>query len=229
VRISAFFIIGTLIVLLLPSCKKPSSKKIKEGEILYSITYLESKISSIPTNLLPQKMTLKFKGNKAYTEIDGFFGFFNISNITDYSKSVNWTFLKVYGHKYLYAGKREEIAPGFGGMADIEIEYTDTIINICGYECKQAIIHLPNSIEGPLKVFYTKELGLKHLNSSNPYGEINGVMLEFYLTLSTLKMKLVAESVVEKQIPDKFFRRQGDFKRITKGQMEKLLDRLMEE
>ena len=228
-RISAFFIIGTLIVLLLPSCKKPSLKKIEEGEIQYSITYLESKISSIPTNLLPKKMTLKFKGNKAYTEIGGFFGFFNISNITDYSKSVNWTFLKVYGHKYLYAGKREEIAPGFGGMADIEIEYTDSIKDICGYECKQVIIHLPNSNEGPLKVFYTKELGLKHLNSSNPYGEINGVMLEFYLTLSTLKMKLVAESVVEKQISDKFFKRQGNFKRITKGQMEKTLDRLMEE
>ena len=54
-------------------------------------------------------------------------------------------------------------------------------------------------------------------------------MLEFYLTLSTLKMKLVAESVVEKQISDKFFKRQGNFKRITKGQMETTLDRLMEE
>jgi hypothetical protein len=229
VRISTFFIIGTFTGLLLFSCKKLTTKKIKEGEIQYSITYLESDLNNIPTDLLPKKMILKFKGNKTFTEIDGFFGFFNISNVTDYSKSINWTYLKVYGYKYLFDGKRGEIAAGFGGMADIKIEYTDNVKKIQGYECRQANIHLPNSNEGTLEVFYTMEFGPKHPNSSNPYKEINGIMLEFYLTLSKLKMKMVAENIIEKPIPDKFFKRQNDYKSIRKSQMEILLDKLMEE
>jgi hypothetical protein len=39
----------------------------------------------------------------------------------------------------------------------------------------------------------------------------------------------VAENIIEKPIPDKFFKRQNDYKSIRKSQMEILLDKLMEE
>ena len=209
------------------SCKDTSERGYREGEIHYKISYLESNLGKLPAELLPKEMTLKFRNDAVITEIGGIFGAFNISNVTNARKSDNLTYLKIMNRKFYFEGKPDEIAPGFQKMKDIEIEFVEGGKEICGYVCEQALISLPELSDEPLPVFYTREINIKDPNSATPYQEIDGVLLEFYLTLSNLKMRLVAENVYEKSVSDKKFDRQKDYLRISKPIMESILDSLM--
>ena len=89
------------------------------------------------------------------------------------------------------------------------------------------MVTLPEINDEPVPVFFTQEIGIKDPNSATPYQEIDGVLMEFYLTLSNLKMKLVAQNVYAKSVSDKKFDRQTDYLRISKPTMESILDSLM--
>lgn len=220
-------ILVVLLSSLLCACGDSSDRSFREGEIHYRISYLESSLGKIPAELLPKDMTLKFTSDQVMTEIDGIFGYFNISNVTSSKKSENLTYLKVIDKKFYFEGKEGEIAPGFHRMADMEIEFVVGGKEICGFNCDQALIRLPEFSDEPMPVFFTSEIGVNEPNSANPYSQIDGVLMEFYLTLSNLKMKLVAENVYSKSVSDKKFDRQKDYLRISKPTMEAILDSLM--
>jgi len=215
------------LLIVLHSCKDLSDKTSREGEIHYKISYLESNLGKIPVELLPKEMTLKFRNDAVITEIGGIFGYFKISNVTNPKKSDNLTYLKVMNRKFYFDGKSGEIAPGFQKMKDIEIEFVEGNKEICGFVCEKALITLPEINDEPIPVFFTREINIEDPNSATPYQEIDGVLLEFYLTLSNLKMKLVAQNVYAKSVSGNNFDRQKDYLRISKPTMESILDSLM--
>lgn len=223
----AHIVFSLVILILASSCKGTTDRNFQEGEIHYRITYLESNLGKIPVELLPKEMTMKFREGAVMTEIDGIFGYFNISNVTNSKKSDNLTYLKVMNKKFYFEGKPGEVAPGFRLMANMDIEFVDGNKEICGFLCEKALIRLPEIGEDPVPVFFTREIGVKDPNSSTPYHEIDGVLLEFYLTLSNLKMKLIAENIYSKPVTDKKFDRPSDYVRISKPIMESILDSLM--
>ena len=223
----ANIICSILLFSLLCSCRDSSDRNFREGEIHYRISYLESNLGKIPVEMLPKEMTMKFRNDALLTEIDGIFGYFNISNVTNSKRSENLTYLKVIDKKFYFEGKPGEVCPGFHLMADIKIELVEGGKEICGYYCEQALITLPAFGDEPMPVFFTRKIGVRNPNSVTPYQQIDGVLLEFYLTLSNLKMKLVAENIYSKSVSDKKFDRQTDYMRISKRTMETILDSLM--
>lgn len=220
-------IVTVLLLILVSSCGDTADRDFREGEVHYSITYLESNLGKIPVELLPKEMTMKFRNGAVLTEIEGIFGYFNISNVTNSKKSDNFTYLKVMNKKFYFEGKPGEVAPGFRLMANMDIEFVDGGKEICGFNCEQAMVRLPEITDGPIPVFFTREIGVEDPNSATPYKEIEGVLLEFYLTLSNLKMKLIAENVYSKPVTDKKFEHPKDYLRISKPIMEGILDSLM--
>lgn len=171
---------------------------------------------------------MEFRNDATITEIDGIFGYFNISNVTNARKSMNLTYLKVMNRKFYFEGGKDDIAPGFQKMTDLKIEYIEGgEKEICGYNCKKALISMPGFGNEPIPVYYTNEIDIRNPNTATPYKDMDGVLLEFYLTLSNLKMKLVAENVYIKPVTDKKFERQPDYLRISKPTMERILDSLM--
>ena len=222
------FIVTVLLLslLLLNSCHKHNERK--EGEILYTITYLDNKIQNLPSQSLPKELVIKFKDGYYLSDISGMFGYFKITNIINHRNSSNLTYLQVLDKKYYYQGKMNELSPGFNKMPEMTIEYGNEVKNICGFECKPAIINFPSSDMKSFTVYYTNEIPIKNPNSSNPYINIDGVLLEFHLNLSKVEMKLTAKSVSFKQISSKEFKDKPNFKRVPKEFITTVLDKIME-
>ena len=218
--------VSLLSLLLLNSCRKPNEKE--EGEILYTVSYLDNKIKSVPSQSLPKELVVKFKDGFYLSEISGMFGYFKITNIINHRNSSNITYLQVLDKKYYYQGEENELSPGFSKMPEMRIEYGDKVKNICGFECNTAIISFPSSDMKSFTVYYTKEIPIKNSNSSNPYVDIDGVLLEFYLNLSKVEMKLTAKSVSFKQISSKEFKNKSNFKRVPGEFITTVLDKIME-
>ena len=218
-----------LLMLILFGCKKHEPSGIYDnGRIEYRITYLENNSNQISPNLLPKKMKLEFNQDYSINIIEGFMGVFKLNNITYFRHKRCSTLLEVLNKNYVYLGKRGEEMCCFENMNDMTIESTAETRTIAGLDCNKAIVSLGESGES-FEVFYTNEIKLEDPNMTNPYKQIDGVLLEFQLSLSGLKMKFTAEkfeSQIDNSIKAPAFPKNSN--EVTRDQMSQIISRLVD-
>ena len=219
-------LIGLLILNM--SCRKTGNDPgITSGRIDYKITYLNEDLDKKTRNILPSRMKLMFDEKQATNNIEGFMGMYKMNAFTNFHTRKSQTILKVLDKQYLFKGSRDEQMCCFDTMDDMVIQKTDETKVIAGFNCKKAIISLPSSDE-TFTVYYTEDISLKHPNSTNPYKEIEGVLIEFELKLLHLKMRFVAEKF--QPLADYDFNQQFNrkSKHVSRLQMTQILNKLME-
>jgi hypothetical protein len=216
-------------LLILTTCKKGAYEENYEtGLIEYRINYLENELTQISPSLLPKKMKLEFSPNHATNTIEGFMGFFKLSNHTNFRHKKCITLLEVLNKKYVFKGRKGESMCCFDQNPDMEIEYTDEVKEIAGLSCKKAIVSLPGKSD-TFSIYYTNEISISKPNSTNPYNQIDGVLMDFQLKLAYLKMQFTAEKFMPGQnsrsreftVPDNCLE-------VSREQMTYIIERLME-
>ena len=218
-----------LLAILLYNCKKHEPAGIYDnGRIEYKITYLENNLHQISPNLLPKRMKLEFNQEYSVNLIEGFMGVFKLQNITYFKHKRCSTLLEVLNKNYIYSGKRGDEMCCFENMDDMNIEHTSETRTIAGLSCHKAIVSLKGNSES-FEVYYTNDIKLANPNVTNPYKKIDGVLAEFQLSLSGLKMKFTAEKF-EGQINNTtkapvFPKNSSE---VTRDQMSQIINRLME-
>ncbi len=219
-----------VILITLTSCDRNSGLLSKrEGEIIYDIEYIENNLSKISVDMMPKKMVTRYRNDAFTFEIDGFFGLFKISNVVNPRESVNRSELTVLSKKFYYEGSMYEPAVGFGMMPEMEFHPTGNTKLICGYECNESLVTFPKDPRtDTLKIYYTKEIPLNNSNISTPYRDIDGVLLELYLQLHKVEMKLTASNVYEKPVSKQVFRKKEGYQKATKEYMEAVLFKLLD-
>ncbi len=224
-----YLLVAVPFLLILTTCKRGDYEdKYSNGLIEYKINYLENELTEISPSLLPKKMKLEFSPNYSTNTIEGFMGFFKLSNHTNFRHKKCVTLLEVLNKKYLFKGKKGESMCCFDENPDMEIEYTDEIKEIAGFKCKKAIVTLPGQND-TFDVYYTNEISIAKPNSTNPYYQIDGVLMEFQLKLAYLKMQFTAEKFVPIQNNKiKEFTVPDNYREVTREQMTYIIKRLME-
>jgi hypothetical protein len=215
------------VFLFLLSCDSTDVKNQPQGVIEYSVAYISNK-SSIPTNLLPKKVTLKFKAHKSITTIDGFMGMFCFSNICDFKKLTNTMILKVMDNKYYYPGSKYEPPFFFDGLKDVNIELKNEPRLIAGLICKKAIISYKNNSKPSFEVYYTDQIRIKNPNKSNPLNQLNGVLIQFNISMNTIEMHLMATKYKNDIISDELFKIPKEYRKVSKEKMSGVLAKLLE-
>ena len=213
-------------IMLIGSCgvdKKP--QRFASGRIDYKITYLNNDLDEKTTDLLPRRMRLSFEENLAINNIEGFLGVYRLNSITNFDSRKCSTLLKIFEKQYLFKGKREELMCCFDAMEGMDIVETDETKVIAGLNSKKAVIILPANGQ-TFDIFYTNDIKLHNPNSTNPYRKIDGVLLEFELTMLHLKMRFTAEKFepgIEMPPPEN----PENIKTVSRDQMTQILNRLM--
>jgi GLPGLI family protein len=223
-----FVVIALAVIFLATSCgKTDKSNAITSGRIDYKITYLNTDIDKKTQNILPTRMKLMFNEKIASNNIEGFMGIYKLHAVTNFHTRKCSTVLKVFEKQYLFKGSRDEQMCCFDNMEGMVIKWTDETKMIAGFNCKKCIIRLPETGES-IDVYYTEEIDLKHPNSTNPYKEIKGVLMEFELKLSYLRMRFVAEKYQPIHEVDITPRLPSNIKQVSRDQMTQILNKLME-
>ena len=204
--------------------KIPTEGPVNAKVIDYKVEYLESKAGSIPTSILPSKMTLVFAEHIALNRIDGFLGQFSLSYIANLKTTTVTTMLKLFDKKYYYIGKPGELPCGINKMEGIKIHETGHTKEISGFSSKELIVREGNY---PELYIYTANIdNIKNPNITTPYSEVEGVLLEFYTSLSIMQMKLSASRLYNKEIDWSLFKVPDDYKLISRPEMEKAINEL---
>jgi GLPGLI family protein len=220
----------TLIVLfflLLTSCGTLDFSDQPQGVIEYDVTYISNK-SSMPTNLLPKKVVLKFRANKSITSINGFMGMFSLRNISDLKKHTNTMMLKVMDNKYYCEGEKNQSPFFFDGLNEIKITKINESKSIAGLLCHKAIVTSEKSKIEPFELYYTNEIKIKNPNKSTPFGSIDGVLMQFNIQLSNIEMKLTATKYTKDQVNSDLFEIPKEYKSISRNKLKGVLVKLLE-
>lgn len=222
-----FFTILSLFSVILISCKPAHvDGECSEGVITYNISYIENKLEKVSTPILPKKMTLKFNHKKSVSTIDGFLGFLKIISITDFKEQEAKTFLKVFDNEFVFLGEEGETICCYNKVAVDKVEKIETDTVIAGFDAEKAIVHLMDG--NKITVYYTMQTGIKNPNANNPYFDIDGVLLDFQLTMNQLKMRFIADDFETRTLKAEDFDVYENPKRITRESMTKILAKLME-
>jgi hypothetical protein len=215
-------LIAGLIFLISYSCRERGGKYITQGEINYNIEYLGGN-GTMSLDLKPKSLVVTFKNNKILFELLSPIGNQGITNLVNPETKVYDTYLNMLSVRYYYAGAAGEMHPGFSSMEGIQIKKTSRLNTVCGYNCKNAEVTFASDRNKIYNIWYTDEIRVKNSNASTPYHEIDGVLMSFYFILGNSELKFDAESVFQKDIPDKVFERRPKFRLVSRGDMDKIL------
>jgi len=219
-----FFLLFSVSVYL-QSCKSGSKKSgIDEGKIEFEITYLDSERENPLIALLPTSMVLKFKNNSTVSNIEGFFGTFKLTYISDSQIGKNSSLLKVLDKKYMYQVDTTQPPFGYEAMRNINIVRTKNTKVVAGYKCQEAKFTCPEISKESMLIYFTDEIDIKNPNSNNPFKEIGGVLLEFQVKLNEINMKFTAKKVISEDVDDTEFEVPKGYTNVDKAEMEKIME-----
>ena len=224
VRKSLF--IAAIIALTGYSCNHKGGKNIDQGEIHYSISY-SGKVGFMPKEILPKNMIVAFKEDKILYNISAPFGNSGILNVSNPQTGIFNTYINLLGFKYYYTASPGENYPGFDAMKGIEIHKTPGISVICGFTCKSADITFPNDRKKVFKVWYTDEIDVKNPNAATPFNEIHGVLMKFFFVMNEAELHFEAETVYKKEIPDKIFDQKEKYLKISRQDIDDIINKFV--
>jgi len=216
-----------LLILLLVNCKRKPAKERIEGQIKFKITYAQDKVGGYSTSILPKEMIMEYCDNMVKSTIEGGLGFFVLVNVSDLKSYQHTTWLKFIDKKYIYEGDKKESPCCFGVLADMQLEYTDKTKEITGLLCKHAMASFPHNGIEPFDIWYTEELEIANPNSNNPFNDVPGVLLEFNTLMGNANMHMIATSQTIKKIPPKHFQAPNNYRPVSKVEIERILEALM--
>lgn len=213
------------LILVIPACIEEKKPRELEAKIIeYNISYLDEIAGSIPTKVLPGKMTVLFAGKYAMNEIEGFLGQFSLIYIADRKERVVTTLLRLFDKKYYYTGEPLEMPVGIDPMEGMKIISTGKKEMILDLTANNYVLSLPD--ERKMDIWTTPAIHIKSPNITTPYLRIDEVLLQFYTRLSVLEMLLVADKIENKTISAEIFRIPDDYTRISRNTMEKTMNEL---
>jgi hypothetical protein len=199
-----------------------------QGVITYKVTYLRNDLKNISTSLLPKAMIQKYRNHMSLNSIEGFFGTFTLSNISNNKKRTNTTQLKVMGKGYSYTGESGDYGCCFDPFNGMIISFAEGKKTIAGCECSLALATFPGVNQDTFLIWYTQDLGIEKPNINNPFSQIDGVLLEFNLHLKSLKLRLEADKIEHPNIPWSDFDTPPEYKPCSRQKMEEILNALLE-
>jgi hypothetical protein len=226
VRFKSGLIIAIVIAFTGYSCRNKGDKNISQGEIHYSIEYLGN-VGSMPKEIMPRNLIVSFKDNKILFDISAPFGNSGILNLANPEKGIYDTYLSLLTWRYFYSASPGEAPPGFDAMKGMIIKKTSKTGLICGFNCKNAEITIPNYKDGVFQVWYTNEIDVKNPNAATPYREIDGVLMSFVFVMGTTEMHFTAETVYKKEIPDKLFERREKYMRVSREDIGSIMNKMI--
>jgi hypothetical protein len=226
VRLSYALFIAVIFAMTGYSCRQKGAKYLSQGEIHYSIDYTGN-VGTMPKEVLPKNLIVSFKNDKILFEMVSPFGNSGITNLSNAEKGIYDTYFSFFTIKYFYTAEPGELYPGFESMDGMVINKTARRSVICGFNCKNAEVTFPSDRAKIYNIWYTEEINIKNPNASTPYHEIDGILMSFFFFLGPAELHFDAETVYKKDLPDETFERKDKFKRVSREDIRKFINKMI--
>jgi hypothetical protein len=218
------------LILLLSGCRRIQETlfgdRIEEGVITYDVTFPYSEEEGLMASMLPSEMTMKFKEDRYVTELTAGMGMFKMKFIADNQKKVLYHTLEMMKDKIMVEmnerGARKMLQD-FPNLRILEGKGTDSL---AGLPCKKALGFFAPPKEPPMDIYHTDRIALKDPNWCNQFHELDGVLMGYEVMRFGKRMRLRAEKVEAKEVPDKAFSTEK-YEQVSVEKMNRTMEKLM--
>lgn len=211
---------------MLASCKeKVRYKNMKEGEIWYSIRYVNNP-STVSKELLPKELVILFRDDLVSTRLRAPVGNMGISTVINPPQKIFDTYLNILSFRYCFEGDGNEMQPGFQSMTGIRFQETGRKSVICGFNCHELKVELPGSDEVRY-AWYTNEIKVDNPNRMTPYREIDGVLMDFFYLIGNAEMQFTADEVLARKIPDREFEKKKNYRKVSSRYLDTIIGKMI--
>lgn len=194
--------------------------KISEGVIEYDITYPKLDPNSMMVSSMPNKAYLRFKNDNTVNDMSGMMGLISITYIAKPKEKYVAQTLTLINKKYVSDISTDEMKKLNDSYLS-KIEHGKNLVDVAGFKCKEVIAKLQNG--ETIHIYYTNVISIKNPNWSNPYSQIEGVLMDFQMERYGVAMHLKAKQVLAQKIDDSAFEISEDHKVIPFAELEKIL------
>lgn len=203
-------------------CKKDGKDGISEGVIEYDAEPLDR--SNPMADLAPTKMTVRFKDNKSCVDLSAGMGLFSTTFISDPESFTMTQLIKLLNKKYVHVADTIELKKENCAGPKMIIKKTNETKMIAKYKCKKAVVSFENDEKPPFVVYYTSDIAIENPNWSNPFCELDGVLMEYQMTRHGLEMRFTAKTVSATDIDDAIFEIPDDYKKIDGEELARIFE-----
>lgn len=223
VKNSSLPLIPALVTLLfLASCGGDRAyKNMREGEIYYTINYV-SNPSRLSSDLLPKELVIAFRNDLISTSLKSPIGNSGITTVVNPGENIYDTYLNILAFKYYFEGNYRDVQPGFGSMEGISVHDTGRKSVICGFNCHQARVEMPDGKKSRY-IWYTTEIKAENPNRMTPYREVDGVLMDFFYIIGDAELQFTADEVLVKKVADKEFERKNNYRKVSSKYLDTLI------
>lgn len=197
----------------------------KEGEIFYSIEYVRNS-STLSKEMMPREMVIAFKDDNISTELKAPVGNIGLTTITNPDDDVYDLYVNMLAFRFCFEGTPGSPLPGFSAMTDLRYEETGRESVICGFNCKESLVFLKGS-DKPYSVWYTDEIDIENPNLFTPFSEIDGVLMDFFYVIGSSELRFTAQEIYMRSIPERFFEKKKNYKVVTAGYLDTLIQKMI--
>lgn len=212
------------ILFLFSGCmENPNKNNGKEpsGVISYKIMYVNNTSSSFQS-FMPKHISLTF--NERYTKfyIKGIMGMIDMTLINDNKKNTSTAYLTFIDKKYKNTCDINLMYKRlFSNMEDLDFKETGFTDSIAGVSSK--LVEVTEFDNEQSFVYYTEDLKISEPNKNTPYKNIPGVLLEYEIEIADIRMHLIAEEIILKEVSDEEFEVKDKYKNISTADMNKII------
>jgi len=224
-QIKYLYTFPLLFIVLMGCNTNRSENNFNEGTIEYSIQFDGNDGSKINTNMLPNKLTVKFRDDNTSNKIEGLSGSVNLTFIKNLDDNNLIVLVNLWSKKLFYQDSllKANLPNAYAGMPDISIEKTDEIVRFKGYNCKKAIAHYKDSSNFSFDILYTNDINIANPNANTPFELIDGVMLKFSIKFNKYLMTISSTSIKPEKISMDEFNVPSGYEKVSKRTIEDLV------
>lgn len=203
------FFIGAIILM----CSSCSESKVEQGEVTYELTYPYMDTDGFISAVLPQEMTIMFKGTKMKATISRG-SFFETNIISDESTN----YIAMYSDmdsKQMYCELTPEELKEFKKTLPVyTIEKTSDADSIAGVYSYKYEVDSKDTIQ-PFDAWFTESFTIQNGAWFTSYADAVGFPLVYDIERYGMFTHAEAVKFKEKEITDKDFQVEGDYDKVS--------------
>lgn len=216
-------VVVLLTVFTLVSC---GDQKVHEGTIEFEVTYPYFNAQGFMAGMLPDKMVMRFKGNKYKTEVKKGKAFSSGFIVDCDAKTL--TTLFQFGQRRKYSTMDEATTKKYVDEKFPKPTYmhTNEGDSIVGFLCRRSVAIFEEMGQPDATLHYTDGIGIENPNWCLPYHEINGVMLVYEVQQYGLRMRFTATKFDPAPVDDKVFEIPSNYKAVPVDELQKEIEEM---
>ncbi len=205
--------------------------KVQEGEVEYAITYPNSEISGFMQAILPETMTITFKGNEIKTTVAR--GKIFKTEVVSNEETRKVEMRLEFGDKLFFTQLNEsEIEQMIASQPVYNTSSTEKSDSIVGLYASSYTVDCPDDTITHTNAWFTEDLAPANAYWFTSYAKLKGFPLIYDAERYGIMMHMEAVSFKQREVTETEFERDPDLSEVTfqecEDEIQELFDILME-